>query len=154
MRLFGGVLGVFIALIACFCTLASVRESVAETIRVTNDKGGLILAYEARYLDAARQGDRFVIDGRCLSACTMAIGIFDNKHICATPKAVLGFHAAWLSTRRGKMGAPAATDYMAQWYPPAAKDWIARHGGLKPRLMYLRGPELYAIVPACQGHET
>jgi hypothetical protein len=143
MQLFGSVLA---ASTVCVCTLAS-----AKTIHVTNDRGGLIVAYEARYRAAAARGDRFVIDGNCLSACTMAIGIFDNKHICATPRAVLGFHSAWRPTPRGKIPASAATDYMARWYTPAAKDWIERNGGLGPSLMYLRGSELYAVVPACES---
>jgi len=142
MKMFGSILA---ALMVCVCTPAS-----AKTIHVTNDRGGLIVAYEARYRAAAARGDRFVIDGNCLSACTMAIGIFDRKHICATPRAVLGFHAAWRPTPRGKILVPAATDYMARWYTPAAKDWIARNGGLQPGLMYLRGSELYGVVPACE----
>ena len=142
MKILSSVLA---AHMVCVCTLAS-----AKTIHVTNDRGGLIVAYEARYRAAAARGDRFVIDGNCLSACTMAIGIFDSKHICATPRAVLGFHSAWRPTPQGKMLAPAATDYMARWYTPAAKDWIARNGGLKPGLMYLRGSELYGVVPACE----
>jgi hypothetical protein len=142
MKMFRSVLAI---LMVCICTLAS-----AKTIHVTNDRGGLIVFYEARYRAAAARGDRFVIDGNCLSACTMAIGIFDSKHICATPRAVLGFHSAWLRTHRGKMEAPEATDYMARWYTPAAKDWIARNGGLKADLIYLRGSELYGVVPACE----
>ncbi len=142
MKTFGSVLA---ALIVCVCTTASAR-----TIHITNDRGGLIVAYEARYRAAAAHGDRFVIDGSCLSACTMAIGIFDSKHICATRRAVLGFHSAWLRTPRGRMEAVAATEYMARWYTPAAKDWIERNGGLTPGLIYLRGPELYDVVPACE----
>jgi hypothetical protein len=138
---------------ACACTLAGARESEARTIHVTNDKGGRIVAYEARYHAAARRGDRFVIDGNCLSACTIAIGIFDSKHICATQRAVLGFHAAWQPTPRGRIPAPAGTEEMTRWYPTAAKDWIERNGGLTPSLMYLRGPELYAIVPACESNK-
>jgi hypothetical protein len=36
-----------------------------------------------------------IIDGACLSACTLAIGLLPRGQVCATPKAVLGFHAAW-----------------------------------------------------------
>jgi hypothetical protein len=146
MKILGSILA---AVMACVCTLAN-----AKTIHVTNDRGGLIVAYEARYRAAAARGDRFVIDGNCLSACTMAIGIFDNKHICATPRAVLGFHSAWRPTSRGKISAPEATDYMARWYTPAAKDWIARNGGLGPDLMYLRGSELYVVVPVCEPNKV
>jgi hypothetical protein len=150
MKMSGPVSPALVALMASVYTLAGVRESVAKTIHVTNDRGGRIVAYEARYSAAARRGDRFVIDGNCLSACTIAIGIFDSKHICATPRAVLGFHSAWIPTRRGRMPTSAGTDEMTRWYPPAAKDWIERNGGLQPSLMYLRGAELYAVVPACE----
>jgi hypothetical protein len=34
-------------------------------------------------------------------------------------------------------------------YPPDLRGWIARHGGLTSKIIYLQGRDLSAIVPAC-----
>jgi hypothetical protein len=36
-------------------------------------------------------------------------------------------------------------------YPADIRAWIARRGGLTPRMMFLRGSDLAAIVPPCGG---
>jgi len=42
-----------------------------------------------------------------------------------------------------------ATQLMMNIYPPVLQQWINQHGGLTPKLIYLRGKELAAIVPKC-----
>lgn len=44
-------------------------------IRLHNDPGGLIRTYRDRFIQARDNGERVVIDGICLSACTLAVGI-------------------------------------------------------------------------------
>jgi hypothetical protein len=39
---------------------------------------------------------------------------------------------------------------MVSHYPPAIRAWIKRHGGLHPRLIYLRAPEIFQYVRLCQ----
>jgi hypothetical protein len=124
------------------------------TIRLANDPGGLIAAYDQRFLRARASGERIVIDGSCLSACTLAIGYVPREQICATPRAVLGFHAAWQPTPFGKAVSFPATRHMMDVYPQDVKNWIGRHGGLTPRMIFLKGPELAAMVPTCGETET
>jgi hypothetical protein len=71
------------------------------TILITGDPGGAVIAYVERFLAARASGEPVIIDGPCLSACTLAIGILPRGQVCATPKAVLGFHAAWRQTTNG-----------------------------------------------------
>jgi hypothetical protein len=123
--------------------------SAQATIRLANDPGGLIAAYDQRFLRARASGERIVIDGSCLSACTLAIGYVPREQICATPRAVLGFHAAWQPTPFGKAISPPATRHMMDIYPPEVKTWIGQHGGLTPHMIFLKGTELAAIVPTC-----
>jgi hypothetical protein len=95
-------------------------------------------------------GDPIIIDGACLSACTLAIALLPRGQVCATPKAVLGFHAAWRRTPNGgRVTSPLATQVMYEAYPANVRKWIARHGGLSERLILLKGRELAAMVPAC-----
>jgi len=125
------------------------------TIRLANDPGGLIQAYQARFAHARASGERIVIDGSCLSACTLAIGMVPREQICATPRAVLGFHAAWQPTPfGGKAVSFPATQHMMSIYPAEVQAWIGRHGGLTPRMIFLKGQELAEYVPVCAEGDT
>jgi hypothetical protein len=120
------------------------------TMRLANDPGGLIAAYQHRFERARATGERIIIDGSCLSACTLAIGLVPREQVCATPKAVLGFHAAWQPTPwGGKAVSGPATQHMMNIYTPELQGWINGHGGLTPHMIFLKGAELNSIVPAC-----
>ena len=96
-------------------------------------------------------GERVVIDGPCLSACTLVLSMVPNNRICVTPRAILGFHAARSVDPRGRMYAePEASEMVLDAYPALVRGWIRRHGGLTSRLLLLRGRELAAIYPSCR----
>jgi hypothetical protein len=124
--------------------------SAQATMRLADDPGGLIAAYQHRFSRARTTGERIVIDGSCLSACTLAVGLVPRQQVCVTPKAVLGFHAAWQPTPfGGRAVSIPATQHMMNIYPADLQTWINGHGGLTPRMIFLKGPELEAMVPAC-----
>jgi hypothetical protein len=92
-----------------------------------------------------------VIDGPCLSACTLVLSMVPGERICVTRRAVLGFHAARSIDRRGRTSAePEASQAVLEAYPTAVRSWISRRGGLSSRLLLLRGRELAAIYPKCR----
>jgi hypothetical protein len=92
-----------------------------------------------------------VIDGPCLSACTLVLSIVPDNRICVTRRAVLGFHAARSIDRRGQLYAePEASREVLAAYPAPVRGWISRRGGLTSRLLLLRGRELAAIYPTCR----
>jgi hypothetical protein len=65
---------------------------------------------------------------------------------------VLGFHAAWMFDSSGKRIVSASgTQDLMQTYPAPVRAWIARHGGLTPKMIYLRGRDLAAIVAPCDS---
>jgi hypothetical protein len=131
-------------------TLAFVTAAPASSVVISSDKGGQIGAYVARYNKVRRSGERVVIDGFCLSACTIVVGMIPPERLCATRKAVLGFHAAWFPNGDGGMiPSREATQLLMKFYPPNLREWIARRGGLTPKLMLLQGRELAAIIPPC-----
>jgi hypothetical protein len=128
--------------------------SAQATIRLADDPGGLIAAYQHRFTRARGTHERIVIDGSCLSACTLAVGLVPREQICATPKAVLGFHAAWQPTPwGGRAVSGSATQHMMNIYPADLQGWINAHGGLTPHMIFLKGPELAAMVPACSEED-
>jgi hypothetical protein len=96
-------------------------------------------------------GERVVIDGPCMSACTLVLSIVPRERICVTRRAVLGFHAARSIDRRGKIYAePEASRLVLEAYPGPVRDWIIRRGGLTSRLLLLRGKELAAMYRPCR----
>jgi len=138
-------------LLAAIAGALSVTSANA-TIRLAGDRGGLLIAYAERFSHARASGERVVIDGSCLSACTLAIGLLPRGQVCATSRAVLGFHAAWRPTGNGTIGpSPVATQAMFDAYPAEVQSWINSRGGLTPRMLYLQGRELAAMVPSCEG---
>jgi hypothetical protein len=139
------------ALLLTVATAAVLTASSAGAMIVIKaDRGGLITDYAERFLSARATGEQVVIDGACLSACTLVVGMLPRDKVCATPKAVLGFHAAWRPTKSGgKVSSLPASQAMMDVYPADLRSWIARRGGLTTRMIYLQGRELAAIVPPC-----
>lgn len=129
--------------------LAGMGPATAD-MRIHDDRGGRIDTYLYRFAAVRQSGRRVIVDGPCMSACTVLLGTVPKDHICVTPRASFGFHAAWIPAPRGARASSALGDRML-WanYPPPVRAWINRHGGLTQRLIYLRGPELTAMYPAC-----
>ena len=98
-----------------------------------------------------QSGERVVIDGPCLSACTLVLSTIPRSRICVTRRAVLGFHAPqWFYPRTGYTArAPEATRAVTASYPPGVRAWIKKRGGLTQKAIYLRGRELSALYPRC-----
>jgi hypothetical protein len=141
--------------------LASVTATILTTsfanatMWITQDRGGRIIEYAERFMQARAAGEQVVIDGACLSACTLVVGMLPRDHVCATPRAVLGFHAAWRPTADGgRTSSDVATRAMMDVYPAGVRSWIGRHGGLTPRMIFLQGRELAAMVPTCGSVAT
>jgi hypothetical protein len=129
--------------------LAALVPAFAE-VRILSSPGGEVSQYLRLFAAVRATGERVVIDGPCLSACTLLLSTIPNDRICVTRRAVLGFHAARAVDRYGRIyAAPDATRVVASTYPPRVRAWIARHGGLTSRLILLRGRELAAIYPRC-----
>ncbi len=131
---------------------ALVATMACADVRITNDPGGEIVSYLNKYRDMRDSGERLVIDGPCLSACTMFTALIPPDHVCVTRRAVLGFHAAsyYDDARRALVPTRAGTRLVMRMYPPAIRHWIERHGGLTPRVLALRGRALAALYNTCR----
>ncbi len=125
--------------------------SVRAEVRIIQSPGGQVGPFLDLFEKVRESGDRVVIDGPCLSACTLVLSIVPGERICVTKRAVLGFHAARSVDRRGRFYAePEASEAVLAAYPGPVRDWIDRHGGLSSRLLLLRGRDLAAIYPRCR----
>jgi hypothetical protein len=120
-------------------------------MRILGSPGGQVGAFLDLFDRVRQSGERVVIDGPCLSACTLVLSVVPSNRICVTRRAVLGFHAARSIDRRGRTYAePEASELVLEAYPAAVRGWIRRRGGLTSHLLLLRGRELAAIYPACR----
>jgi hypothetical protein len=125
--------------------------SAQADVRILGSPGGEVGSFIDLFDRVRASGERVVIDGPCLSACTLVLSTVPNERICVTRRAVLGFHAARSIDRRGRTYAePEASELVLETYPAPIRYWIRRHGGLTSRLLVLRGRELAAIYPVCR----
>jgi hypothetical protein len=138
---------VWLALVLGAFALAPVEADV----RILGSPGGQVGPFLDLFEQMRDSGERVVIDGPCLSACTLVLSMVPNNRICVTRRAVLGFHAARSMDRRGRMySEPEASKFVLEAYPAPIRGWIRQRGGLSSRLLVLRGRELNAFYPACR----
>ena len=122
------------------------------TVLIKDDYGGKMVDYRARFQQIRRSGEPVVIDGICMSACTMILGIVPLDHSCVTPRAVLGFETAWEYDNSGtRIVSVSGTQELMKVYPASVHAWITRHGGLGSKILLLKGRELTSIVPRCRN---
>lgn len=123
--------------------------------RISESRGGNVQQFVSHFDQLRDRGARIVIDGPCNSSCTMALGY---PNTCLTPRAVLGFHPAYV---------PLYITYLMDWpdtrtmiahYPSDAYAIIRKHGrmdrdpgaawssatGYYPKLFYVKGSEFPA----------
>jgi hypothetical protein len=136
---------------AATISLSVSSTPTSATVRIVGDYGGQIGPYLEQFAALRHSGERVIIDGPCLSACTMILGVIPRDRICVTPRARLGFHAAW---NPGDDGAPilsrGGTQLLMEVYPQQVRQWINRRGGLKQRMVFLSGRELASMYRPCR----
>src|SRR6266849_3017249 len=134
---------IFLAAVLCGLVLPPAQAE----IRILGSTGGQVGPFLDLFERVRASGERVVIDGPCLSACTLVL----SDRICVTRRAILGFHAARSIDPRGRIYAePEASELVLEAYPSAVRGWIRHRGGLTSRLLLLRGRELAAIYPSCR----
>jgi hypothetical protein len=143
-----GLRSAFVAALLLFATGVSAQAEV----RIVWDLGGKIGPYLNKYASLRQSGQKVVIDGPCVSACTLVVAVIPRDRICVTQRALLGFHAAWMPDSRGRpVQHREATKLLWSLYPPKVRDWIKRRGGLNGKTLVMRGHDLYALYRPCAG---
>lgn len=140
-----------IRLVLVTAALSAAIAPLRAEVRILASPGGQVGPFLDLFDKLRESGERVVIDGPCLSACTLVLSMVPGERICVTRRAVLGFHGARSIDRRGRTSAePEASQAVLEAYPEAVRSWISRRGGLSSRLLLLRGRELAAIYPTCK----
>ena len=142
-----------LSLVTCLAVLTSPAGTTpaSAAVRIANDNGGQIGPYMDRLTTLRSSGEQVVIDGPCLSACTLVLGVIPRERICVTRRARLGFHAAWRPDQGGRpVFSRAGTQMLMDTYPNSIRGWIASRGGLTPKMIYLQGAQLRAMYTPCR----
>jgi hypothetical protein len=120
-------------------------------VRIVSSLGGPVGSYLSFFSRVRQSGERVIIDGPCLSACTLVLSTIPRSRVCVTSRAVLGFHAPVVVNQYGRrFRSREATRAVVAAYPPRVRSWIRRHGGLSNNVILLRGSELTAVYPRCR----
>jgi len=134
----------------CAAMLASTVTSASATMIISGDRGGQIGRYLQTFASVRSSGERVVVDGNCLSACTLLLGLVPRSRVCATPRARFGFHAAWMPDHDGRpVTSSIGTQALWNIYPGSVRRWINRNGGLSRKMIFLQGRDLDGIVASC-----
>lgn len=130
-------------ILAIFVLLCLVPGALrAETINVSDDHGGSLVEYDARWTALAARGVEVHVIGPCQSACTVLLGHIPRAQICVTPAASFGFHLAHLASARETLWAA---------YQGDIRGWIQKHGGLSDQFIWMRAPDTYQYFKKCRG---
>jgi hypothetical protein len=129
---------------------ASIPPHARADMRIEASAGGEVGSFVRLFERVRASGERVIIDGPCFSACTLVLSLVPRERICVTPRAALGFHGARSLDAFGVIrDEPGASKIVLSTYPAPVRNWIARHGGLSPRLLLLQGRELAAMYRRC-----
>src|SRR4029453_19078762 len=100
---------------------------VQAEVRLLASPGGQVGPFLELFDRVNASGERVVIDGPCLSACTLVLMMVPADRSCGPPPAVLGFPAARSIDRRGRMYAePEASREVEAANPTPVREWIGR----------------------------
>jgi hypothetical protein len=138
------------AIITLLLLFVSVIAARAD-LRIMSSPGGEVGSYLRLFAMVRQSGQRVIIDGPCLSACTLVLSTVPQDRICITRRAVLGFHAARRLDQRGQFyAAPGETRLLAATYPEPVRAWIDRNGGLTDKPIFMRSRQLVSLYQLCR----
>jgi hypothetical protein len=126
--------------------------------RIMFNPGGIIRVYIDQYNEWRRTDELVVIDGMCISACTLVLGLIPPDRLCATPYARLAFHSATYPNQQGDwVFAREASRLVWMIYPPNVRALLLRRGWQEGmdhnNLIYVEGEELHSIVRPCTAED-
>jgi len=122
--------------------------------RILMSPGGGLFDFIEEFGKDRNDHIKYIIDGPCVSACTMILGTIPSKDVCVTPYAVLGFHAAFVMEKNKRTFSRDGTELVWIMYPQWAQDWLREHGWVGPTvdqddLIWMPASELQKHFKTC-----
>lgn len=118
---------------------------------VGDNMGGDLQNYLGAAREAQREHTQIVIDGWCVSACSLVADRL-RPHVCITSNAQFGFHKTWdLIIRADGQEYYAPGHHKTLIYTRALQRWIDKKGGEPSRgLLVMSNQEAGAFWPRCR----
>ena len=138
-----------VSLSLTFATCASAQQNM-QPLYTNNDAGGSMEAARLKFLEWNQSGRRVVINGLCVSACTMVVILIPHDRICVTGAARLIFHAI---TRKKDDGIvwPEMSTWFESKFPSEFRLWLAQKQAFKSlEYTQMKGAELESRIPRCE----
>src|SRR3569623_2236477 len=88
-------------LLGAIALASSMTTPASAPMRIAEARGGQIGHYLQAFAMLRSSGEKVMIDGNCLSACTLVLGLIPRSRICATSRARFGFLEAWMPDSDG-----------------------------------------------------
>jgi hypothetical protein len=141
--------------------LCALMPAASKNITITNDDGGIVVSYVHKYSDMRDAGEKAVVDGNCISSCTLLLGLLRPENVCVTDNAVFGFHSASLKRKvKGKyvyFHAREMSELMYSIYPGDVRQLLRARGwdgyltdNAHPEIIWVSGAALKSIVRECK----
>jgi hypothetical protein len=141
--------------------LCALSPAPAKTV-ITYDEGGVIVDFIKKYSDMRDRGEKVVVDGPCISSCTLLLGLLRPENYCATDSAVFGFHSASLKIKPGDDKPPVfqhaseMSTLMFDLYPGKVRSLLTRLGwngdkqdNAHPEVIWVKGKQMRLFVRPC-----
>jgi hypothetical protein len=118
-----------IAVLLAFGTVGALEldhraKAAAEPIVIGTEPGGYILDHFERFEAIRRGTKRVVVDGICISACTLVLATIPPERLCVTPFAKFAFHSA----TRGEEYSSEGTRISWNAYPEHVRAALRKRG--------------------------
>ena len=121
--------------------------------------GGAITEFIEEYDELRRTGRPVILDGMCMSACTLVVGLIPPQRLCTTPFGKLAFHSAWYQGPFGmSVHASEGTRLIWHIYPEPLRQLLRDRGwngdngpadNAHPTMIYVEGSDLLGVIRAC-----
>lgn len=92
---------------------------------IESSMGGNVTLFQIKALQLYASGTPVIIDGPCMSACTLIVDV-DRKNVCLTTKAILGYHQAATRDEDGNL----IKAFPMNYETPGLNKYIESRGGL------------------------
>lgn len=92
---------------------------------IESSMGGSVIQFQIKALQLFASGTPVIIDGPCMSACTLLVDV-DRKNVCLTTKAILGYHKAANRNEQGEV----TESFPLNYETPGLNAYLKSRGGL------------------------
>ena len=138
-------------MLAAAAALTAVGPALADGVKcgkpcvIEYSAGGNVLGFRLQGQDLAAQKTPVIVDGPCLSACTLLVDEA-RGNVCITDRAVLGYHQSYADNDGGRSYTP------LQYKTPGLGAFLENHGG-EPKGVFLMVPfaQAKAFYQPCAG---